>query len=152
MVRFISAKEVLPLRSAVLRNHLPEPQCVFPTDEIQGAFHLGYFLEDELVCIASFQPNDHPGQVTATSRLQAGEGYQLRGMATDPRYNGMGYGAAVVNFAKDHLKNLQASYLWCNARKVAVGFYEKLGFIVVSEEFDIPGIGPHFEMLARLKK
>lgn len=152
MIKFISARAVLPLRSAVLRNHLPEAQCAFPTDEVEGAFHLGFFLEDELVCIASFLPNDHPSRVTSTSRLQDGDGYQLRGMATDPRHAGKGFGAGVVNFAKDHLKNLQASYLWCNARRVAVGFYTKLNFVIVSEEFDIPGIGPHFEMLTVLKK
>jgi GNAT superfamily N-acetyltransferase len=152
MVKFISGRATLPLRSAVLRNHLPEAQCVFPTDEVPGAFHLGYFLEDELVCVASFLPNDHPGQLISTSNLEGGEGYQLRGMATDKRHTGKGFGAALVNFAKDHLKNLQASYLWCNARQVAVGFYSKLGFAIVSEEFNIPGIGPHYEMLVRLNK
>jgi hypothetical protein len=37
-------------------------------------------------------------------------------------------------------------YLWCNARLVAVPFYERLGLEAVGPEFDIPGIGPHYVM------
>jgi GNAT superfamily N-acetyltransferase len=33
--------------------------------------------------------------------------------------------------------------LWCNARLGAVGFYERLGWTVVSDVFDIPTVGPH---------
>ncbi len=36
--------------------------------------------------------------------------------------------------------------LWCNARMAAVGFYRRAGFEVVSEEFDVPGIGAHVVM------
>ena len=36
--------------------------------------------------------------------------------------------------------------LWCNARLPAVGFYRRGGFEVVSDEFDVPGIGPHVVM------
>jgi GNAT superfamily N-acetyltransferase len=152
MVKFIEARETLPLRSIVLRDNIAEALCVFPTDEVPGAFHLGFFEQERLVCVASFFPDNHPGEVTSTSRLEEGEGYRLRGMATDPQFAGKGFGAALVNFAKEHLKNLQASYLWCNARSSAEGFYSKLGFDIVSAEFEIVPIGPHYEMLARLDK
>ncbi len=36
--------------------------------------------------------------------------------------------------------------LWCNARVVALGFYTKLGLHTEGDEFDIPGIGPHYVM------
>ena len=38
--------------------------------------------------------------------------------------------------------------LWCDARVAAAGFYERMGFTVVSEPFDKPGIGPHVGMVA----
>ena len=36
--------------------------------------------------------------------------------------------------------------MWCNARKGAVWFYQRLGFVTVSEEFEIAPIGPHYVM------
>jgi hypothetical protein len=36
--------------------------------------------------------------------------------------------------------------VWCNARTPAVGFYEKLGFSTIGEEFELPPIGPHYLM------
>ncbi len=39
--------------------------------------------------------------------------------------------------------------VWCNARVVAVPFYAKQGWEIVSEVFDIPTVGPHRAMLRR---
>jgi GNAT superfamily N-acetyltransferase len=140
MVKYIRAEEVLPLRSRVLRNNLPLAQCVFPTDS--SGFHLGAYSDAVIVSIATFFAEDYPGKSV--------EGWRLRGMATNPEYAGKGYGAELVNFAIDELRIKNASYIWCSARSSAVGFYNKLGFTVVSEEFDVPGIGPHFNMLVDL--
>ena len=40
--------------------------------------------------------------------------------------------------------------MWCDARVGAVGFYERMGFAVVTEEFDKPEVGPHRGMLVEL--
>ena len=37
--------------------------------------------------------------------------------------------------------------VWCDARATAAGFYERMGFTVVTDEFDKPGIGPHVGMV-----
>jgi GNAT superfamily N-acetyltransferase len=142
MINYIKAEETLPLRSAVLRNNLPLDQCKFPTDD-QG-FHLGYFLDDELIVIATFFEEDY-------AELGIG-GFRLRGMATAKAYAGKGYGSALIKFAIDELKNKGAAYIWCNARRIAVGFYSKLNFRIISEEFEVPGIGPHFNMSLQLNK
>jgi GNAT superfamily N-acetyltransferase len=142
MINYIKPAETLPLRSAVLRNNLPVDQCTFPTDD-QG-FHLGYFLDEKLIVIATFFEEDY-------AELGAG-GFRLRGMATDKSYAGKGYGSALIKFAIDELKNKGAAYIWCNARRTAVGFYTKLNFVTISEEFDVPGIGPHFNMSLQLNK
>jgi predicted GNAT family N-acyltransferase len=40
--------------------------------------------------------------------------------------------------------------VWCDARVAAAGFYERMGFTVVTGEYDKPGIGPHLGMLKHL--
>ncbi len=143
MVRFISSQETLELRSKVLRNNLPIADCVFPTDKVDGAFHLGCFAEEHLVSIASFFPNQYKEKSTP--------GYQLRGMATLKEQAGKGYGAKLIDFALSQLKVTNAAYLWCNARTSAIEFYKKKGFDVVSSEFEIEGVGPHYEMILTIK-
>jgi ribosomal protein S18 acetylase RimI-like enzyme len=141
MLKYIAATEPLYLRSTVLRNNVPEQECIFETDHI--GFHLGAFVEDQLVSVASFFPKDyrdlHPG------------GYQLRGMATARAFARQGYGASLIGFALGALKDKGVNYLWCNARKNAVDFYKKLNFEVISLEFDVPGIGPHYKMSIQIQ-
>ncbi|MFD0748893.1 GNAT family N-acetyltransferase [Mucilaginibacter calamicampi] len=143
MIKFIKVEEALPLRNTVLREGRLKPdECRFPSDNLPGNFHLGYFDNDELICIASFHPQSY-GEY-------AGVGYQLRGMATAGGYQGKGAGKQLVEFAKNYLRGRSASYMWCNARQVAVGFYERLGLKIVSPQFDVPGIGPHYVMYVPL--
>jgi predicted GNAT family N-acyltransferase len=40
--------------------------------------------------------------------------------------------------------------VWCNARTPARAFYERAGFRTVSDEFELPEIGPHYVMELRL--
>ncbi|MCW3019870.1 MAG: family N-acetyltransferase, partial [Solirubrobacterales bacterium] len=42
-----------------------------------------------------------------------------------------------------------AQRIWCNARTPARRFYERAGFGVISEEFELPMIGPHLVMELR---
>jgi len=143
MIKLISQEAVLPLRSLVLREGKPLKDCVLPSDSIENAFHLGYFSNHEIVSIASFLPSSHFENM--------GTGYQLRGMATHPDFGGKGYGSALIQFASEYLRTINTDYIWCNARVAAVPFYEKIGFEIQSEEFDIPGIGLHYEMKVNLK-
>ncbi len=143
MVKFIPANSVLPLRSTELRGGLPESECVFPADLIEGAFHLGFFLDNQLRSVASFAPQPCEGMEE--------QGYQLRGMATDTAYQGRGFGKEIIAFAMEQLHATSARYLWCNARKNAVSFYERNGFNVISGEFEIEGIGPHYKMIIKLE-
>lgn len=52
----------------------------------------------------------------------------------------------------NELRSVHASYIWCNARTVAVGFYSRSGFEVISEEFEIPEAGPHFVKFSQIAK
>jgi len=143
MTKFIQPDDVLPIRNEVLREgKLTLDQCRFPTDTIEGAFHLGYYVDEELATVASFFPQSY-GEF-------GGVGYQLRGMATSAKYRGQGLGTRIVNFAIVYLQGQKANYVWCNARKAALKFYRDCGFEVVSAEFDVPGIGPHYVMYLKI--
>ncbi|GAA4328183.1 GNAT family N-acetyltransferase [Mucilaginibacter gynuensis] len=144
MVKFIKVEELLPIRNEVLREgKLTNEECIFSGDELEGAFHLGYYIGDELACVASFHPKGY-GEFHGT-------GYQLRGMATIEKYRGKGYGNQLLNFAIVYLRGQKANYMWCNARKLASGFYLNMGFEIVSPEFEIAGIGPHYVMYVKIR-
>lgn len=144
MIRFIQADDVLPVRNEVLREgKLTLEQCRFPGDDAEDAFHLGYFDAEKLVCIVTFFPKNYDGY--------AGKGYQLRGMATLESHRSKGIGNQLVNFAIVYLRGQKANYIWCNARKKALRFYASLGFEIISDEFEVPKIGPHRVMYLKIQ-
>jgi len=143
MIKFVPLEVVLPLRSKMLRDGADVTACVFPTDDAAGIFHLAYYVNDtEVATVATFYPQNIEGNDAL--------GYQLRGMATDTPFLGKGYGAMLIKYAVDYIKAAKAEYIWCNARTSAIDFYKKQGFEVVSEEFEIPGVGPHYIMILNL--
>jgi len=144
MIKFIRVDDVLPVRNEILRDgKLSLNECRFPTDAVEGAFHLGYYDGEILACIVSLSPQ--------TYSEFTGKGYQLRGMATLAQYQGKGLGTKLVNFAIVYLQGQKANYLWCNARKKALKFYSAIGFEIISDEFDVPGIGPHRVMYLKIQ-
>ena len=144
MIRFIQADDVLAIRNEVLREgRLTLDQCRFPNDDAEGTFHLGYFDDDQLVCIASFHPQNY--------KEYTGKAYQLRGMATLDSHRGKGIGNQLVNFAVVYMRGQKVNYVWCNARNKATRFYQNLGFEIISNEFEVPGIGPHHVLYLKIQ-
>ncbi len=144
MIRFIPVEDLLAIRNEVLREgKLTLDECRWPGDEDEGAFHLGYFDQDNLACIASFHPKPY-GEFK-------GKAYQLRGMATLEKYRGRGFGNQLVNFAIVYLRGQKVNYIWCNARKKAVRFYQNLGFEIISPEFELHGVGPHHVLYLKIQ-
>jgi GNAT superfamily N-acetyltransferase len=72
--------------------------------------------------------------------------WRVRGMATAPAARAKGAGTAVLDALLRHALARGASRVWCNARVDARPLYERAGFQAVSEEFELPEIGPHFVM------
>ena len=143
-IKFILQDDLLAIRNDVLRGGmLTLDECRWPSDNISGTFHLGYYIESRLICIASFHPQSY-GEFE-------GAGYQLRGMATIDEYRGQGIGNKLLNFGLTYLRGQGANYLWCNARKKALKFYRDMGLEVISDEFEVPVIGPHYVMYIKLK-
>lgn len=141
----ISATDCIALRHSVLRPHQTEADCIYPGDDIDSSYHFGAFLGDELVCIASVFKQEE----TRFERFTGSRQYRLRGMATHPDHRGQGLGKAVLAACLDKCWSVGGHIFWCNARTTASGYYEKMGFEAIDEEFDIEGIGPHLVMYRR---
>jgi len=71
-------------------------------------------------------------------------------MGTIPEVRGAGAGAAIVEFASAWCRQRDVKWLWCDAREVAFGFYQKMGFDFVSGPYQVPTIGTHRMMARRL--
>lgn len=135
----IHPKDTYAIRHAVLRHGKPIETCMFEGDDDELSFHLGAFVEKKLCSVASFYFRNHPN-------IDEPYQYQLRGMATLPEYQGQGFSMALLNTGFPMILKNNVKVVWCNARKSAVGFYEKAGFEIVGQEFEIKDIGPHFLM------
>lgn len=135
-IKFIIPLQTWDLRHRVLRPHQTLAECVYSQDELINSFHVGAFLNEKIVCVASFHFEENPN-------LPAENPFRLRGMATDPAFHKQGLGKMVMQFGQEELFRKKCDLLWFNAREIAFPFYEKLGFKYLGPLFDMPGIGPH---------
>jgi ribosomal protein S18 acetylase RimI-like enzyme len=71
-------------------------------------------------------------------------------MATDPAVRGTGAGRALVDEGLARVAARGGDLVWCDARVAAAGFYERMGFTVVTGEYGKPGVGPHVGMVKDL--
>lgn len=143
MIKFLKTEGVLPLRNEILRGgKLELKDCLFENDEQAETFHLGFMVDDKVVCVASFYLKNHEGF--------PGLAYQLRGMATAAQHQGKSYGTRLMNFAIVYLRGQKANYIWCNAREKAIKFYLGQGFEVISDAFEVPDIGTHRVMYLKI--
>lgn len=131
------------LRQQVLRPHQRVEELVFDGDDGADSLHVGAFVDDRLVAVASVMRDvdeDAPGLET----------WRVRGMATLEGMRGRGFGGAVLERCLEHVRERDGRLVWCNARTGAIGFYERFGFGRVGVPFDVPVIGPHVRMARRL--
>jgi predicted GNAT family N-acyltransferase len=139
-VELIRSEETYMLRQLVLRPTLSIDQVAMDHDETKGTFHVGAMDEaGEVVAIMTVMRDCVPGTES--------QAWRIRGMASHPESRGNGLGGAVLKFGLAHALAISKDTVWCNARRVAYGFYERYGFRIVGEEFDIAGIGPHKVMV-----
>jgi GNAT superfamily N-acetyltransferase len=139
LLRRASLDEILALRHGVLRPGLPPESALFEGDEEAATRHFGAFDDGGAIGCLSF-----------VRRARGGPAHQLRGMATAAAARGTGVGRALLGFADEALvAETGIRGLWCNARVESIGFYERVGWVVVSEVFEVPGVGPHRVMERR---
>jgi GNAT superfamily N-acetyltransferase len=143
LVRAISAAETRLLRQRVLRPAQRIEELVYPGDAAPDTLHLGAFLGDALVGVASVSREAPPGDSSPRA-------WRLRGMAALPELRRQGIGAALLRACLAHVREQGGDLLWCHARSGAVPFYRALELAESGEEFELPGLGPHWFMSRRV--
>ena len=125
----------LDLRYEVLRVGLPRGTEHYPgIDEDPRTTFLCAYEEDVLVGCSTLQVDEREGCK-----------FRIRGMAVSAEYRNKGVGTLIVRGLQDYAKK-RGSGIWCNARIRAIPVYERCGFVVISDVYDIEGIGPHRDM------
>lgn len=132
----VGVDDVIDVRWRVLRPGLPRETAHFAGDDHPGARHWAAVdTGGQTVGCVTMIPAAFPSG--------AGPAWQLRGMAVDGGLQGRGVGALLLAAVRDAI----AEPAWCNARLRAVPFYERHGWAVVSDTFEIAGVGPHQRMI-----
>jgi len=132
-VRSIPLAQTRQLRQEVLRP-LSSLQDL-ASHEPSGSVAFGAYDGDELVAVGLVgRDGEQPGD------------WRVRGMATKPQARGRGAATRILQALVQHAVAQGATRVWCNARTPARSLYERLGFVVASEEFEPPDIGPHYRM------
>ena len=66
------------------------------------------------------------------------------------QFQGFGLGRLLVETDETMVKQKGAKLRWLDARLIAVGFYKRLGFTIIGDQFEVPKVGPHYVMYKRL--
>lgn len=130
----IPSKQAVPLRGKILRPKQPIENSVYPLDGDDNAIHLGAVKNGELVGVASLFKED-------ATRADLTDAWRLRGMVTIEAVRGEGHGKQLVEMFMDYVAHQGGGHIWFNARPAAQGFYEKLGFHVEGDPYEMGADG-----------
>jgi GNAT superfamily N-acetyltransferase len=125
-------KQMIALRQLLLRKPLG---LNFSDDELAE--------EESDILIGCFDEDKLEGCCLLTE--SAPNVLRLRQMAVLSGLQGKGVGRAILQFAENIARDRGYKKMVMHARKTAIGFYEKLGYTIMSEEFIEVSI-PHYLM------
>jgi GNAT superfamily N-acetyltransferase len=131
-LREVPRAQTRALRREVLRPHQSLEELA--GHEPAGSVAFGAFDAGELIAVGLVGAEGEPGD------------WRVRGMATAANARGRGAGTAILNALVRYAIAHGASRVWCNARTAARTLYERAGFVVASDVFEAPDIGPHYRM------
>ena len=125
-------QQMVKLRNDILRQPLglsfDEEELAREKEDIL----IGAFDDDEMLACCLLTKTDN-------------HSLRLRQMAVQNNLQGKGIGASMMNFAETIARDKGYKRLLMHVRKTALGFYEKLGYRVVGDEFTEVTI-PHYVM------
>jgi N-acetylglutamate synthase-like GNAT family acetyltransferase len=130
-------EQMVKLRNEILRKPL---HLSFGKNELDGEKNdilIGAFEEDKMLGCCLLTKIDN-------------ESVRLRQMAVQNNLQGKGIGASLMNYSENIARDKGYKKIMMHARKTAIGFYEKLGYTIISKEFTEISI-PHFVMEKRLR-
>jgi GNAT superfamily N-acetyltransferase len=148
-IKQVSAKDTYVVRHAVLRKGRPLEDCAFAGDNLATTIHLGSYLQDTLVGVASFVLHKDEA-IIALEHIDKQYCYQLRGMAVSELVQGQQVGTRLLRYGEQLLNKKGCTHLWFSARELAVPFYQKLDYTIVSDLFEINAVGMHCKMYKAL--
>jgi GNAT superfamily N-acetyltransferase len=125
-------EQMVRLRDEILRKPLG---LGFSKEELEGEKHnlLIAAYEDDMILGCCMLVEENPQTV------------RLRQMAVPDAYQGKGIGRALMNFAENLARDRGYKRITMHARKNAMGFYEKMGYKRLGDEFQEITI-PHYVM------
>ena len=129
-------RQMVKLRDEMLRKPLG---LGFTQEELDA--------EKDNMLIAAFEDEDILGCCMLVE--EKADKVRLRQMAVLNDLQGKGIGRALMNFAENLTRDRGYRTLSMHARANAVGFYEKMGYKVIGDEF-IEVTIPHYVMEKRL--
>ena len=136
-IKQLETDAIKELRYEVLWPHKnSSSDCTIEPDSAESTFHIGATMGNEVVGTSTLIIDINPN-------FEEQNQYRLRAMATSPKIRGTRTGVAIVNKAIEELQKRNVKLLWCDARLIATGFYEKLGFKIKGDVYEVPNIGPH---------
>lgn len=120
------------LRNEILRKPIGLQLTQEEIERDANDILLACFNKNELVACCILTPDDD-------------KSVRMRQMAVSKSYQEKGIGRKLVLFAESTARKKGFASIWMHARKTAVGFYRKLNYLTVGEEFEEVGI-PHYQM------
>ena len=101
--------------------------------------------EEDQLHFGLFEPDDQLVACVVALKLSPTDA-RIRQMAVSPLHQGKGLGRRLMNELEANLRSRGFTNLVLHARASAVGFYRKLGYTVVGDEFIAVAV-PHFKMV-----
>ena len=136
-VRLIKSHLTHQIRHKVLWPHKNKENCSINEDLFEETFHVGVFFNQKIVSVGTFIKTEN--SLFESKHTQ----YRLRAMGTNKEHQNKSMGKQLILHAIKTLKNKKVEILWCDARKNAIPFYQKLGFKTKGNYYKIPKIGLH---------
>lgn len=153
-VKTINAEDTYPLRQKVLRPHQSVKECQYQGDHDDMTAHFGAFSKNKLVDLVGIVSiyKAQSSQLELFLDHPCLESWQLRAMAVSHLVRKKGYGLELLTKAEVYATLQGATYVWANSRINAIRFYQKAGYSLLGNEFEISGIGSHYLIYKYLLK
>lgn len=129
-------KQMIDLRTQILRKPLG---LSFSSEDLEK--------EKDNLLIAAYEDDQMLGCCMLVQ--VAPDTVQLRQMAVKAGLQGKGIGRVLMQFSENIARDRGNKKMIMHARKTAAGFYEKLGYKIVGQEFTELNI-PHYNMEKQL--
>jgi GNAT superfamily N-acetyltransferase len=139
----VLAKELVSLRKTILRpDDIDAQRCHYSGDDDCTSKHLIAFDDSKQVGMATLirdpKDFDEHGMVS----------WRIRGVGVLESHRRQGIASALVEALLVQVDQTNEAS-WLSGRVSQRSLYERLGFVVVSDVYEIVGTGPHFDFVRR---